>query len=338
MSHRFSPVFLLTKVWGLDDVTTHDPRFETPSNGLRRARTANVHGTAHTKGDITLELVPNAALAELQLVYRGNITSHCQADVGPVNFGMITTGPVRAVTTLHILGSDVTLLPTDVQPDVFTRVTNVCAESNFVRRIGKRRAAEPEAVQQMNSRATYMAGSLLKSEMDQRVADALAEIQAELESAHDSLDSMQEVTAPAVREGANPHWHSILSTDSAILIHAESRRREQLGPVNPCPTTGIDADVETRIHVSFFNNMFETIMAGKTFTDEYFMRYGRILQAELPPELMVHSRSQRWAIIARKPRPLAWTAKRTSSAPRMPRSARRQRAPRPRSDRVRMIR
>ena len=48
-------------------------------------------------------------------------------------------------------------------------------------------------------------------------------------------------------------------------------------------------------------------MAGKTFTDKYFMNYGRMLQAELPPPLMVHSRAARWAIVAAKPRPLEIT-------------------------------
>ena len=34
------------------------------------------------------------------------------------------------------------------------------------------------------------------------------------------------------------------------------------------------------------------------------MNYGKIIQAELPISLMVHSRSTRWAVIAAKQRPL----------------------------------
>lgn len=45
-------------------------------------------------------------------------------------------------------------------------------------------------------------------------------------------------------------------------------------------------------------------MAGKMFTDEYFMKYAKVLQPTLPLDLMVHSRAPRWAIIAAKPRPL----------------------------------
>jgi hypothetical protein len=50
--------------------------------------------------------------------------------------------------------------------------------------------------------------------------------------------------------------------------------------------------------------MMETIMAGKMFTDEYFMKYAKVLQPTLPLDLMVHSRAPRWAVIAAKPRPL----------------------------------
>ncbi len=93
------------------------------------------------------------------------------------------------------------------------------------------------------------------------------------------------------------------TTGEGVSVNVINQRREQLGAPILCPLSST-ADVQIRVHVSFFNNMFETIMAGKTFTDKYFMKYSRALQAELPPPLMVHSRSVRWAIVAAKPRPL----------------------------------
>src|SRR5690606_13079097 len=53
-----------------------------------------------------------------------------------------------------------------------------------------------------------------------------------------------------------------------------------------------------------FNNMAETIMAGKDYPDTYFMEGAKILQPELPLPLMVHARAPRWTVTAEKSRPL----------------------------------
>lgn len=271
---------------------------------LGRARTVNVRGTASTEGAISLKLLENASLADLQLIYLGDIVSRCTTVVGPVTVAMKTAGPVRAVTPVQLSLAGVHLNTTDVDPDVYTRVTNVSAKNELFRRIGKRRISEPESKRQMNSRASYKAAKLLQEEMDERVVGVIDDIKAELQSARSSFDNFAEVLAPVVREGATPRWDGMQTTSDAVIVNGISQRREQLGsPVEPAESS-ITADIEVHLHTSFFNNMLETIMAGKTFTDRYFMRYGRILQAELPPQLMVHARSARWAVIAAKPRPL----------------------------------
>ncbi len=278
-----------------------------PSKELfSKSRTAHVRGTAHTQGRIALELANNSAAAELRLVYQGEVESQCRAVIGPVTVGMQTNGTVRAVTPVQVSLLGVKPLATQVSPQVRTRVTSVSAQKKLVRRIGNRRVHEPASLRQMNDRASSTTASMIQKEMDARVVKTLAEIRAEIQKTKASFDSLPDVLAPIVREGAAPHWQGFQSSPHEILINAASQRREQFGAVNRCPKRGT-ADVQIRFHVSFFNNMAETIMAGKTFTDKYFMNYGRILQAELPPPLMVHSRSVRWAIVAAKPRPLEIT-------------------------------
>lgn len=267
-------------------------------------RMANVRGIAHTHGKIGLDLLSNADFAKLMLVYQGEIESHCRAFVGPVTVAMQTMGPVHAITPIQLSLQGVTVAPTEVDPQVITQITGVSAEREFIRRVGQRRATEPEAWQQMNWRAKQKAGELLKDEMQQRVEFVLEEIRAEIAKSQESLANFQEVLAPVVREGADPRWAGIESTPEAVLINGLSQRREQLAAPNPCPEEAGVSDVQLRMHVSFFNNMAETIMAGKTFTDRYFMNYGRVIQPQLPPPLMVHSRSTRWGIVAAKPRPL----------------------------------
>ncbi|MEM8944954.1 MAG: hypothetical protein AAGD11_07190 [Planctomycetota bacterium] len=280
-------------------------RLEVPNASITgRSRTAKVRGVASTRGQISLSLEDNGELADVRLVYRGDIDSHCRAFVGPVSIAMRTLGPVQAITPVQLSLAGVNLLTTDVEPDVRTRVTGVSSKSELFRRIGRRRAAEPESYRQMNSRAAYKATSLLRTEMDERVSTVIEDIRAEILAARSSFEGFGDIFAPVVREGATPHWHGLKSTPETVVIQGANQRRHQLAAPTPPPSDNDWADLQVQLHTSFFNNMLETIMAGKTFTDRYFMRYGRILQAQLPPPLMVHARSTRWAVIAAKPRPL----------------------------------
>lgn len=273
---------------------------------LGQPRIARVHGTAKTRGEIAASLQENPFAAEIHLEYQGSIESLCRAVVGPVTIGMRTSGPVEAVTPVGLSLQGITVSETEVTPNVKTRVTSVSARSELVRRVGESRVHEPKSLRQMNSRASMKAASLMQEEMDKRVKTAIDEIRAELQKSQESLDQFQDVFAPVVREGAAPYWNNLESTEDTITINVAAQNREQFGAVIP-PGAGMSADIQVCLHVSFFNNMLETIMAGKTFTDQYFMRYARILQPQLPPPLMVHSRSTRWAIVAAKPRPLEIT-------------------------------
>jgi hypothetical protein len=63
-------------------------------------------------------------------------------------------------------------------------------------------------------------------------------------------------------------------------------------------------DVVIGVHVSFINNMAETILGGKTLSDSFVMKYAKVVHAELPLPLMVHCRAPHWAMTMAKDRPL----------------------------------
>jgi hypothetical protein len=255
-------------------------------------------------GTISLELVPNAQLAELSILYNGQVDSLCTADAGPLSFKMRTIGPMSASKPVTFGPTGIDLGITTVEPHVRTRVTNIQADRNFVRRMGERRINDPENKSYMSSRARSKASQLLETEMDTRIPEAIDEIRAEIARMQGNASEFGEVFAPVVREGAAPYFHGTTSTADVVAVNINSQRREQFGAATPCPTDFAEGDMRFRLHVSFLNNMLETIMAGKMFTDEYFMKYAKVLQPTLPLDLMVHARAQRWAIIAAKPRPL----------------------------------
>lgn len=280
-------------------------RSEAPSSRrFQLPRTVHVRGQAHTVGTVSLELRPNPLEAELSIVYNGHVDSHCHAEAGPVSFDLRTVGPMSASKPVTWGPSGIEVGMTDVEPHVCTRVTNINANSNLVRRLGERRIRDPQNQAHMSSRARAKAVELLEQEMDENVTTAIEEIRAELASMQANAGEFAEVFAPVVREGAAPYFHGTASTMEFVAANIMSQRREQLGAATTCPLDFPEGDVRVRIHTSFLNNLMETIMAGKKFTDEYFMKYAKVLQPTLPLELMVHARAPRWAVVAATPRPL----------------------------------
>ena len=280
--------------------TTRTP----PSGLLQRSRTLYLNGTADTRGSVAFEMIPNEEQAEFSLVYNGEVAAICYADAGPVVFNIATRGPVLASTPIYFGLDDLQKGETAVTPHVRTRLTSVSGRSSLMRRVAQRRASEPASKSQMSAHARAKTVSMLEDQMQLQIAKAINEIRSEVQKTNNSLDGFGDVLAPVQREGAVLQLLGTRSTAAAAVLNVLSGRRSQWGAPAPCPHVVEGHGVVTRVHVSFFNNVAETIMAGKTFTDRYFMNYGKILQAELPLPLMVHSRSARWAVIAAKQRPL----------------------------------
>ena len=275
-----------------------------PSGILRRRRTLYVSGSANTVGTTSLEVVANAQEAEISLVFQGQVIARCRADAGPAAIHMETSGPVEAVKPIYISPAGLRLGETVVDSQVRTRLQGVSARSNFIRRIARWRADQPEARSYMRSSGHSRTTILLQENLDERVDAAIAQIRAEVATMQESMGGLREVLAPAVREGAVPDVQGMRSTLTGVELNIAGQRRHQFGAVVPYSSGAVGGDVQLRLHVSLVNNMLETILGGKTLSDEFLMRYAKILQPQLPLSLMVHSRSRRWAVITAKYRPL----------------------------------
>ena len=159
----------------------------------------------------------------------------------------------------------------------------------------------------MRSTAKQHTAKMLTENMDERVDEAVAQIRAEFEKMRNSMNSFSDVTAPLRREGAVPELMGMYSDEENLVVNAASNRPNQFGALLPYENDTLGGDLQFRLHVSFLNNSLETILGGKTLSDEFLMKYAKILQAQLPLPLMVHARSTRWAITTLKHRPLELT-------------------------------
>ena len=275
-----------------------------PTSPLQRSRTMRVRGSASTVGRVEIRPTPNDRVAELSLVYRGTVESRARGQTGPVTLHLASGGTAEAIKPVYFGPLGLELGETRVSPRVTSRVTGVSAGSAVVKRIATRRAGQPESKSLMNAKARSTTVDQLKTRLDQRVEEAIAKIRADVGRVQSALGEVGDVTAPLVREGATPYFDSAQTSASGMQLNAYARRRDQFGAAAACPIETVGGDILARVHVSFLNNMAETITGGKTLSDEFFMRYAKVIHSELPLPLMVHSRSARWSLTMAKHRPI----------------------------------
>ncbi|NOZ41292.1 MAG: hypothetical protein GXP24_13855 [Planctomycetes bacterium] len=276
-----------------------------PSIGiLQRQRLMRVSGSANSTGSASFEVVVNTQEIQINLIFQGEVIAHCRADAGPAAIQLKTYGQVGAIKPIYINMSGLRLGETVVDSQVTTQLQGVTARSNYVRRVARRLADQPKARSHMQSSSRSRTITLLRESLDKRVDETLEEIRAEIATVEDSMKGFRELLAPAVREGAVPKVQGLRSTLTGIELNVAGERRHQLGAVVPYSSDAVGGDVQLRFHVSLVNNTLETILGGKILSDEFLMRYAKVLQVQLPLPLMVHSRSQRWTVTTAKHRPL----------------------------------
>jgi hypothetical protein len=275
------------------------------TNPLQRRRTIVIRGDATTSGTVRLQPVPNEDLAEFQLVYEGDVQTAARGTTGPVTLNLSVTGTAQATKSVTFGRDGLQLGETDVTPQVRPRLNSIDASNELIEWIARRRATHPDARAQMNSQARATAVEQLRLKFDESVEGAIASLRNDFQRIRGSLGEMQGVTAPLAREGAEPYFAGAQSDERGARLNAFAQQRGQFGAATPCPVESIAADVVVGIHASFFNNMAETITGGKTLSDRFIMKYAKVLHAELPLPLMVHTRAPRWALTMAKQRPLA---------------------------------
>jgi hypothetical protein len=276
----------------------------TPTNPLQRPREMTVRGKATMTGRVHLDVVPNAEVAEVAIVYEGDVGSTARGETGSVGLDLRVTGKARATRPAYVTGQKIELGETDVTPHVTTRIVRINAPNAVVETIAKRRANHPTSRSQMNSQSRATAVEQLTLKFDEQVEEGLAKIQAEIERTRTAAGALRDATAPLAREGALPAFAGTQSSDAKVQLNAVARQRGQFGAATALPSDMAEGDVVVGVHISFINNMAETILGGKTLSDSFVMKYAKVVHAELPLPLMVHNRRASWAMTMAKHRPL----------------------------------
>ncbi len=267
-------------------------------------RTTQVSGSAQTTGSVRLGLVPNPAVAELQLIFNGHLSSLTSGGQSGVTTTSHTSGPLYAQKSLYFTATGLQRGPTYTQANVVPQIVGISASSNIAGRIAQRRANRPSVQAAMQQQAQTQAATQLQNQFTNQVETQFAKSQENAKQLQAKMDGFGDVMAPVKREGASPRFHSSASTAESIQVRFTSQKSTQFGAVTRCPQLGLQADLVQCVHESFINNFIETVATGKDYADEYFREAAKAMQPELPLALVIHSRAPRWTVTTRKHLPL----------------------------------
>lgn len=283
-----------------------------PLGFLGRGKQVQIRGTATTQGSVSLSLVPNASRAEIKLSFSGYTRSVSSSGQGNIQSTSVTSGTVGADRSVFLTPQGMQFGEVRPWSHVQSVPQSIHARSRLVERLAWRKVSSPLVNQATQTHANQSAATQISSTFEAEIEQAMAESQAKLAKLQKAVEGFAEITAPVEREGSVPEFSGSSTTGNEIFLEATQIKGPQFGAPTRCQTgfdiskMGKSADVMGCVHESFINNTFETAWGGKWISDEYFMEISKILQAELPLDLMVHSRTPRWRFHPRTLQPVIW--------------------------------
>lgn len=252
----------------------------------------SIQGTAHTVGDVQVELLPSESAATLAIRLVGTARSR---NVG-TNRGVLIYSAghtdIDARKEIRVDADGIHTSPAVAECQTATQITGVWHRLCLVRKIAWQQAQRqrPQAEQIANVRAEQR----VARQMDDRAEQMLDEAkQAYLEKFRN----------PLLRRGEFPQQVVFTSTPHQLgLTILQANSNQIAAPVAP-PDIPADLDLSLRIHESFVGNFSEATIGGYTLTDERLVQILEENKREVPEELRIDPTKDPWSITfaARQP-------------------------------------
>lgn len=254
----------------------------------------DVHGTAHTVGNVTLRTVPSAQRAILELVMTGYSTSRNVGTNGPATICSNGYTSLSASKRLFFDANGLQQAPAVAVANTDTQITGVSARLRLVERIATRRTYEQ--VGQAEVIASQRAEARLERRVDSQAAGDLARANTEYQN---------RFRRPLIRRGAFPPVLNFATTADSVRITALHANRNRIGAPTAPPQLTERYDLALRVHESMVGNAGETGVGGRTLTDERVAELMKEATGEVPEELQITEDKDPWSITFAEVRPVS---------------------------------
>jgi hypothetical protein len=258
-----------------------------------------IRGTGHTKGNISLQLIPSEDQALIETVFVGVTQSRTVGQNGPATIwsrgNTRITGRKRLI--LDVLGISTSI--TDVEADTKTRTTGVGTSVRWpfhrlANRIACRKVQEKKW--QGERIAARHARQMFADRMEQRAAPMLTNAN----SAY--WDRFRQ---PLSERGHFPRALHFRTTDDALYVTALQASDSQLAAASPPPKVEGQPDIALRLHESMPNNLAAGLLSG-LYIDNISVREQLIeTMGTLPERFETEDETDPWSITFADRRPVS---------------------------------
>lgn len=254
----------------------------------------DIHGTAHTTGQVYLRTVPSASNAVLELVMNGHARSNNIGYNGPVTVCTIGNTSLSASKRVFFSPDGLVAQPVVAVASTDTTITSLSAKLKIIERIGERRAAEQQP--QSEAIASQRAERRLQKRFESQSAPELARANREYHN---------RFRTPLIRRGAFPQILDFTTTADSIRITGLHAERSRIGAPTPAPRLDSRHDLAVRVHESMVGNAGETGIGGRKLTDERLAEIMKEATGEVPEELQITEDKDPWSITFSAVRPIS---------------------------------
>jgi hypothetical protein len=256
-----------------------------------------VRGTGRTTGFVTLDFRPSLDRAVIDFRLDATNHSRTRGGQGPVTVHSLGTTTISASKRVLIDEQGVTALPVEAQADVDTKTAGIGVNKRFgqriIRKIASRKVAEmrPRAEAISSERARERVRSQFESQTAEPIAQAARDYQTKFR--HRLID-----------RGWYPEMLHLNTDDRRLYVTARKSLADQVAAFSQPPAVDSDAVLAARLHQSFFNNLAEQELAGRTLTKERLEEELEKAGRTMPDSLESEQDQPPWSITFAKRRPV----------------------------------
>jgi hypothetical protein len=259
-----------------------------------------VRGTGHTTGFVTLDFLPSLDRAVVDLRLDATNHSRTRGGQGPVTVHTLGTTTINASKRVLIDEHGVTALPVEVSADVDTKTEGIGVSAPFGKRIIRKIASRKVAEMRPKAEAisTERARDRVRSQFEAQTAEPIAQA---------SRDYQTKFRHRLMDRGWYPEMLHLNTDDRRMYVTARKSLADQVAAFSRPPAVDSDAVLSARLHQSFFNNLAEQELAGRTLTKERLEEEMKKAGRAVPEALENEQDQPPWSITFAKRKPVELT-------------------------------
>jgi hypothetical protein len=260
-----------------------------------------VSGSGRTTGFVSLDFQPATDRAVVDLVLDATNHSLTRGSQGPVTVRTIGTTQLDARKRIFIDEQGVTAAPVEAQASVSTTTAGIDVHKRIGQRLIRRIASRKVAEMQPQARAISQqrARERVRSQFEAQTADAVSQA---------ASDYQTKFRQRLTDRGWYPEMLHFNTDHRRLFVTARKSLADQLASFSSPPAVDPAAVLAARMHESFFNNLAEQELGGRTLTKERLEAEMKKAGREMPAALEDDADQPPWSITFAKRKPVEVTA------------------------------